>query len=240
MSDDVMGRNAYARHRGVFPNAVTAAAKDRIRDACIFEDGRIIGIRWREADALWAKNTDPGAAEKTRGTAFPAYHARATGAGEPMSDAAAGEPKGNGANSVERVGPANVGAGGQMDISGGGQSGSAAPAETPKGDQDSYLAHRARTEEFRAKHAELDYLEALGRLVPVDQFKQAQHRRYRALRDKLLNIPDRVSTVLAAERDAMQIHHRLTEEIKRVLSELSSDARADAEAAGGASERVEH
>lgn len=60
-----MGRNAYARHRGCYPNAVTEAAKHRIREACLFAGDRLVGVRWRLADELWARNTDPGAAEKT-------------------------------------------------------------------------------------------------------------------------------------------------------------------------------
>jgi hypothetical protein len=37
--------------------------------------------------------------------------------------------------------------------------------------------------------AELDLLEQLGKLVSVDEMRQVTGRRYRAIRDKLLNIP---------------------------------------------------
>jgi hypothetical protein len=115
----------------------------------------------------------------------------------------------------------------------------AAPAEPRAGDQDreDYLQHRARTEKFRSQQAELDYLAALGKLVPVDEFRESGFKRYRALRDKLLNIPDRIATVIAAERDPAVVHQKLTVELKRVLSELSDDA--SAEVARGAAERMD-
>jgi hypothetical protein len=56
------------------------------------------------------------------------------------------------------------------------------------------------------------------------------------MRDALLNVPDRIAAVLAAERDPARVHAELTKEIKRVLHELSDDARA--EIARGTSERV--
>jgi hypothetical protein len=44
------------------------------------------------------------------------------------------------------------------------------------------------------------------------------------MRDKLLNIPDRVATLVAAERDPARVHQVMTAELKRVLHELSDDA----------------
>src|SRR4051812_32894870 len=62
---ETMGRNEYARHRGVAPNAVTKAVTDgRIAAAVTMEDGRIKGIDWRLADQLWVRNTDPEQAAK--------------------------------------------------------------------------------------------------------------------------------------------------------------------------------
>jgi len=112
----------------------------------------------------------------------------------------------------------------------------AAPAKSGKDDPHGYLEHRARTEEFRSKQAELEYLRDLGLVVSAVEAREANFSRYRMLRDKLLNIPDRVATILAAEREAGRVHQQLTAELKRVLSELSNDATA--EAAGGAAERV--
>lgn len=98
-----------------------------------------------------------------------------------------------------------------------------------------YLEHRARTEEFKSKQAELDYLEKLGTLVHAGAMTEASFQRTRTLRDQLLNIPDRISTIAAAERDPVRVHQIITDEIKRVLSEQSVDA---TQAAGGVAERV--
>jgi len=85
-----------------------------------------------------------------------------------------------------------------------------------------YYAHRAKREEFAAKTAELDYLEKIGVLVPAAGVRKAAYDAARALRDKLLGIPDRVAPLLAAERDPVRVHAALTTEITRTLHELSS------------------
>jgi len=110
-----------------------------------------------------------------------------------------------------------------------------APA-IPDKDPHGYYEARARREQFQSKQAELDYLQALGELVSSAEMRRISARRYRAIRDKLLNISDRLAAVLAAERDPAQVHAILTADIKRVLNELSDDA--SAELAGGVAERV--
>lgn len=64
---ELMGRNEYARHRGCSQNAVSKAVRDgRIVKAAVLDDGgKLIGIKWRLADELWALNTDPEAAAKS-------------------------------------------------------------------------------------------------------------------------------------------------------------------------------
>lgn len=65
---ELMGRNAYARHRGCAPNAVTRAVRDgRIARAVLYgKGGKIRAIRWRLADELWTANTDQEMALRTR------------------------------------------------------------------------------------------------------------------------------------------------------------------------------
>lgn len=111
-----------------------------------------------------------------------------------------------------------------------------AAAGAPVSNQAAYLEARARREQFDAKQSELDYLKAVGLVVSASEVREAMFRRYRTLRDKLLNVPDRVATILAAERDPVAVHKLLTDEIKRVLNELSDGARSAA--AGGDSERA--
>jgi len=113
----------------------------------------------------------------------------------------------------------------------------AAPPVTPANDQDArYLNARAHKQEFEAKQAELDYLKALGLVVATEDLQRVSSARYASVRDKLLNIPDRMATVLAAEREPARVHAALTGEIKRVLNELADDA--EREAAGRAAQRV--
>ena len=105
-------------------------------------------------------------------------------------------------------------------------SGAVAPA-----DQHSYHAERAKNERFRALQSELDYLESLGQVVPADTDASVRFRRYRAMRDQLMNIPDRLAPVLAAEHDPARVHAAMAAEIRRVLNELS-DAAGTETAAG--------
>lgn len=54
-----MSLRAYARHRGVALSAVQKAIETRRVTAIREEGGRITGIEQNQADAQWAKNTDP-------------------------------------------------------------------------------------------------------------------------------------------------------------------------------------
>lgn len=49
----------------------------------------------------------------------------------------------------------------------------------------------------------------------------------RIIRDGILNVPDRVSALLATINDASQIHEILTKELRLVLEELSNDDDAE-------------
>jgi hypothetical protein len=73
---------------------------------------------------------------------------------------------------------------------------------------------RGRILEARAK-AEI------GRLVSVEEVKKVAFARGRIIRDGLMNIPDRISSLLADENDAAKIHEILSKEIREVLEELS-------------------
>jgi hypothetical protein len=70
---EIMGRNEYARHQGVTPGAVAKAVRSgRITRAVVWDGHRIKGIRWRLADELWMRNTDPTEAVKGRKSLPPA------------------------------------------------------------------------------------------------------------------------------------------------------------------------
>jgi hypothetical protein len=89
-------------------------------------------------------------------------------------------------------------------------------------DTKGYLDARTREMEFRAKRSELDYLERVGTLVSADDARGVQIQIYREHRDRLEQLPARVSQRLAAETDPQRIEHALVTEIRTTLSELSA------------------
>jgi hypothetical protein len=88
----------------------------------------------------------------------------------------------------------------------------AAP-DAPSSNQ-TYLDARARREEFEAKSAELSYLKEVGLLISAAEAREVAFRRYRTLRDKLLNIPrPRLDHPSGRARpgDDPSAHHRRTQ-----------------------------
>lgn len=98
----------------------------------------------------------------------------------------------------------------------------------------------ARGKELQNRLLELELLEQTGALVDVVELQQIAQRRYRAIRDQILTVADRVADVLAAENDAARVHAVLTKELERALNELADDAAAESSALApvAAEERV--
>lgn len=204
---ELMGRNEYARHRGDTPNAVSKAEKSR----------RIAAAVVRNVDGGfvgidWRKADELWAANTDGDQA--ARNGKAGGA----PAAAAGQLP------LEQ---------GQQDP-GGEQKGNAAAVADK--DPHGLLAARAETAKYQALQAEIEYLKTIGAVVSTEEMKTVGARRYRALRDRLRAVPDRIAAEIAAERDQARVHAKLAGEIDRVLYELSEDARA--EVARGADERL--
>lgn len=210
----------FSRRRGVALAAVQKAIDSgRVTAVRRDENGRLKGIEVNQATAQWDAKTDPVQAARTGqvlGTPI------TTSAGELLlSPPPGGQPESRPESQPD----------------------SGARGEDDQDDPTGYYEHRAKREEFNAKKAELDYLLAVGELVPAREIREVAARRYRAIRDKVLNIPDRLSAVLVGEARSgdpttveARVHAAMTKELKRVLHELS-DA-AGAEAALGAEERV--
>lgn len=240
---------AFARRHNVRLSAVQKAIESgRVTAVKRNAAGRLKGIEANLAALQWSQNTDPAQAERSgkTGAAVSAPDTTAAVSAPGPAPGVAGEQLQLASADVST--PANGVAGGPGSSGGpGGADGSVAagagPAQTMPGAPDAntkdphgYLESRAQRERYSAEQTKLDYLKALGLLVSAADMRVLSARRYRAIRDKLLNIPDRISAVLAAERDPVQVHAQLTVEIERVLHELSDDARA--ETARGAAERV--
>jgi hypothetical protein len=225
-----MSLRAYGRRRGVELSAVQKAIASWRVTAVRRKGDRLVAIEAHAADAQWLKNTDPVESARTTGTLAASAAQLELGA------------------QVEPGWESNETRQGAAVVSG--EGGNLAPAETGK--DFGYLEHRAKREQFQAKQAELDYLEAIGELVPKAELLKSASSRYRAIRDKLLGIPDRNASMIVGEARAgdqatatARVHALLVKEIKQVLHELSDDARAAAArgdaadpAARGAAERV--
>ena len=85
--------------------------------------------------------------------------------------------------------------------------------------------NKARTvrETYKARIAKLDYEERSGKLVNADEVKIAAFNSARKLRDRVLQLPRRLSAQLAAETDAREVESILTKAIREALEELSKE-----------------
>ena len=84
------------------------------------------------------------------------------------------------------------------------------------------LKTRIKNEVEKGKLLEARAKAESGELVNADQIKEAAFNKARVVRDGMLNIPDRVASILASIDDEHQIHEILTREIRLVLEELSN------------------
>ena len=87
------------------------------------------------------------------------------------------------------------------------------------------LKTRIKSEVERAKLLEIKARVETGRYVDADDVKATAFNKARVVRDGLLNIPDRLSAVLAAESDPAKVHELLAAEIRNALEDLSGNKR---------------
>lgn len=93
--------------------------------------------------------------------------------------------------------------------------------ESPK--TASFAKSRALREAYAARLAKLAYEEKAGKLIAVDTVKQEAFKTGRVIRDRMLNIADRLANELAADSDPRSVHRKLTEEIKQALGKLAEE-----------------
>ena len=86
------------------------------------------------------------------------------------------------------------------------------------------LKTRIKSEVERAKLLEIKAKVETGKYVDADDVKVAAFNKARVVRDALLNIPERLAAVLAAESDKQRVHGMMTTEIRAALEELSGDS----------------
>ncbi len=93
--------------------------------------------------------------------------------------------------------------------------------QSMKKGSDEFEQAKTEREIWRAKTAKLNYEKLSGLLVYAADVTDANFEKARMIRDQLLNIPARVSPIIAAERDAKKVHEILDKEIRQVLEILS-------------------
>ena len=104
--------------------------------------------------------------------------------------------------------------------------GVAAPIEPPDEAIGSYNKSLARKEHYKSLLAEIEYQIETGALVRKADNDKAVFNFHRTIRDRLLNIPDRIAAVLAGESDREKVHGILSKELRQALTELADEAEA--------------
>ncbi len=195
---------AYARHRGCDAKTVRKA----------LAAGRITGERteageWlidaAAADIEWEQQTHP-AHGGTRKKGEPVTH------GGPELDAAPA--------AAPQMPPQN--------------GTTPAPGATQQDDPDKigpYNKSLAKEKHFKALMAEIEYQIEIGALVCKADNDKAVFAFHRTIRDRILNIPDRIAAVLAGEADREKVHGILSKELRQALTELADLAEQDDPAA---------
>ena len=96
------------------------------------------------------------------------------------------------------------------------------PVETPAvSNGPSYAQSRAIKEAYNARLAKLEYEEKSGILVRTDTIKVSWFNVLRVLRDRTLNLPDRLAPILAAEMDPKQVRELLDTELRQILNDVA-------------------
>lgn len=83
-----------------------------------------------------------------------------------------------------------------------------------------YTQSRSLRESYQARLAKLDYEQRSGKLVDSDEVRESGFKVARAVRDSLMNVPDRIDAILAAETDRHSVHTILTKAIMEALERL--------------------
>ncbi len=99
-----------------------------------------------------------------------------------------------------------------------------AEAASVSGGLPPYAQSRAIREAYEARLSKLEYEVKTGKLINADEVRVVVFNVGRITRDKLMGLPDRVSSILSGLRDSHEIHKLLSAEIRLICEELSNDA----------------
>lgn len=85
----------------------------------------------------------------------------------------------------------------------------------------SYAQSRAVREAYNARLAKLEYEERTKSMVKIDTVKVAWFSILRVLRDRAMNLPDRLAPVLASETDQKVVRDLLEAELRQILDDAA-------------------
>jgi hypothetical protein len=102
----------------------------------------------------------------------------------------------------------------------------APPIVQGEGESPLLVQEKADTERIRRQLLQLELDEKRGELVKVDDVERAYAAKLAGTRDALEGLPDRLADEFAVLSDPVQIHTRLTEEIKLAMRSLLIEAPA--------------
>ncbi|EDI0969752.1 hypothetical protein CC915_23235 [Salmonella enterica subsp. enterica serovar Newport] len=95
--------------------------------------------------------------------------------------------------------------------------------EMSGGDKASELtAERVRKLRAEATLAELELARQRGEVAPIDEFQSVWANRFTIIRANMLQLPQRVVTMLIGETDERRFKQVMTEEIKQILTAAAS------------------
>ncbi len=163
------------------------------------------------ADAQWARNTRVRA-----------------GSGQSGGAASVGVPGAGAAGGGALPARSGFVAGGALADAAAGVAGleSAARGRELDGDKkpgdDDYWQSRGRREKAEAERAELELGKLKGELIEVSAVRAQISTVLSSLREALMQIPARMSPVVAAESDAAKVHEMLTAELHQALEQFTT------------------
>jgi len=96
-----------------------------------------------------------------------------------------------------------------------------ATARRARVDKLSYSQARTVYERYRAALKKMQFQRESAELLPAKEVAAAALSKARVVRDAILNVPDRLAPLLAAETEPHRIEAILAEELRMVLEELT-------------------
>jgi len=79
-------------------------------------------------------------------------------------------------------------------------------------------------EHYQARLAKIDYEERIAKLVSGEEVQVAAFNKFRQFRDAMINLPDRLAAMLAAETVEAAVHALLTNEIRKALNDFADES----------------